>query len=101
MRHPAACAKLRITRPRAARADAQTARSTEHAGARHRAWAQPQRDEAPVDSQSATYGLWKQWGLPTQLPLPRRDERLASGRVHRVLRRTPQRVEQNMGSTAS
>jgi DNA ligase (NAD+) len=29
------------------------------------AWAQPQRDEAPVDSQSATYGLRKQWGLPT------------------------------------
>ena len=30
------------------------------------AWAQPRNgDEAPVDSQSATYGLLKQWGLPT------------------------------------
>ncbi len=30
------------------------------------AWAQPRSgDEAPVDSQSATYGLLKRWGLPT------------------------------------
>ncbi len=30
------------------------------------AWAQPRNgDEAPMDSQSATYGLLKQWGLPT------------------------------------
>ena len=30
------------------------------------AWTQPRNgDEAPVDAQSATYGLLKQWGLPT------------------------------------